>query len=373
MRLLVAHPSPDVYGSDLQLVETVRGLHQAGQRVTVVVPEHGPLIPLLEAAGASVEVMTFPVLRKAYLSPTGLVRLAAALMVFWVRAARLWRRVRPSRLLVNTVTIPWWILVARAARVPVVCHVHEAEDDQPRPVRLALTAPLLLATRVVANSRASRDVLVRTVKVLARRTTVVYNGVPGPESVTAARTRTPDGPLRLVLVGRLSPRKGTDVALEALAEVRRGGIDARLRVCGSVFAGYEWFEQELRVRASDSDLAGSVEFLGYVDEPARELEQADVVLVPSRVEPFGNVAVEALLAERPLVASRVQGLAEIVTDGETGLLVTPGDVHDLAEAIRRLAADPALAAELASTGRKDAEERFGAERYRDEIAAEVLG
>ncbi|MFE6509840.1 glycosyltransferase family 4 protein [Nocardioides sp. NPDC057767] len=373
MRLLVAHPSPDVYGSDLQLVETVRGLHQAGQRITVVVPERGPLIPLLQAAGASVEVMTFPVLRKAYLSPTGLVRLAAALMVFWVRAARLWRRVRPGRLLVNTVTIPWWIVVARAARVPVVCHVHEAEDDQPKPVRLALTAPLLLATRVVANSRASRDVLVRTVKVLARRTTVVYNGVPGPESVVSPRTRTPNGPLRLVLVGRLSPRKGTDVALEALAEVRRGGIDARLRVCGSVFAGYEWFEQELRVRASDSDLAGSVEFLGYVHEPARELDQADVVLVPSRVEPFGNVAVEALLAERPLVASRVQGLAEIVTDGETGLLVTPGDAGDLAEAIRRLAADPAFAAELASSGRKNAEERFGAERYRDEIATEVLG
>ncbi|MEU4454564.1 glycosyltransferase family 4 protein [Nocardioides sp. NPDC023903] len=372
MRLLVAHPSPDVYGSDLQLVETVRGLHQAGQRVTVVVPEHGPLLPLLEAAGASVEVMAFPVLRKAYLSPTGLVRLAAALMVFWVRAARLWRRVRPSRLLVNTVTIPWWIVVARAARVPVVCHVHEAEDDQPKPVRLALTAPLLLATRVVANSRASRDVLVRTVKVLERRTTVVYNGVPGPESV-AARSRTPNEILRLVLVGRLSPRKGTDVALDALAEVRRRGIDARLRVCGSVFAGYEWFEQELRSRASDSDLAGNVEFLGYVAEPARELERADVVLVPSRVEPFGNVAVEALLAERPLIASRVQGLAEIVTDSETGLLVTPGDAHDLADAIQRLATDPALAAELASAGRKDAEERFGAERYREEIAAEVLG
>ncbi|SDK96338.1 hypothetical protein SAMN05428985_107224 [Nocardioides sp. YR527] len=373
MRLLVAHPSPDVYGSDLQLVETVRGLHQAGQRVTVVVPERGPLLPLLEAAGASVEVMTFPVLRKAYLSPTGLVRLLAALTVFWVRAARLWRRVRPSRLLVNTVTIPWWIVVARAARVPVVCHVHEAEDDQPKPVRLALTAPLLLATRVVANSRASRDVLARTLPALGRRTTVVYNGVPGPESVAAARTRTPNGPLRLALVGRLSPRKGTDVALEALAEVRRRGIDARLRVCGSVFAGYEWFEQELRDRAEAGDLAGSVDFLGYVAEPARELEQADVVLVPSRVEPFGNVAVEALLAERPLVASRVQGLAEIVTEGETGLLVTPGDAHELATAIQRLAADPALAAELASTGRKDAEERFGAERYRDEIAAEVLG
>ncbi|MFE3999792.1 glycosyltransferase family 4 protein [Nocardioides sp. YIM B13467] len=373
MRLLVAHPSPDVYGSDLQLVETVRGLHQAGQRVTVVVPERGPLLPLLEAAGASVEVMAFPVLRKAYLSPTGLVRLAAALMVFWVRAARLWRRVRPSRMLVNTVTIPWWIVVARAARVPVVCHVHEAEDDQPKAVRLALTAPLLLATRVVANSRASRDVLTHTVKVLERRTTVVYNGVPGPESVAAARSRTPNEALRLVLVGRLSPRKGTDVALEALAEVRRRGIDARLRVCGSVFAGYEWFEQELRSRASDSDLAGNVEFLGYVAEPATELEQADVVLVPSRVEPFGNVAVEALLAERPLIASRVQGLAEIVTDGGTGLLVTPGDANDLADAIQRLATDPTFAADLASAGRKDAEERFGAERYRDEIAAEVLG
>ena len=373
MRLLVAHPSPDLYGSDLQLVETVRGLREAEQQVTVVVPEHGPLIPLLEEAGADVEVMTFPVLRKAFLSPVGLVRLAAALTLFWVRAARLWRRVRPARLLVNTVTIPWWIIVGRAARTPVIAHVHEAEDDQPRPVRLVLTAPLLLATRVVANSRSSRDVLTRTLPMLARRTTIVYNGVPRPSGPVSARTRAPQDPLRLVLVGRLSPRKGIDVALEALAALCRSGIDARLRVCGSAFAGYEWFEQELRDRAAQDDLAGRVELLGYVTDPSRELEQADVVLVPSRVEPFGNVAVEALLAERPLVASRVQGLAEIVRDEETGLLAEPGDPAALADAVARLAADPALAASLATAGRKDAEERFGAERYRTEIAAEVVG
>lgn len=371
MRVLIAHPSPDVYGSDLQLVETVRGLVETGAAVTVVLPASGPLVRLLAEAGAEVALVPFPVLRKALMRPAGLWTLARDVARF-LRVRGVWRETAPDLVLVNTLTIPWWMIASRLRRVRVACHVHEAEEAQPAAVRLALVAPLLLASVVAANSNATKAVLLRSVPGLRRRVTVVHNGVPGPAVVTPPRQRGRTDTLRLVQVGRLSPRKGTDVALEAVAALRAEGRDVRLRLCGTVFPGYEWFEERLRARARSVDLAGAIEFLGHVSDPSGEVADADVVLVPSRAEPFGNVAVEALLAQRPVVASRVQGLAEILRDGRTGLLVEPDRPEALAAAIRRLADDPGLAARLAAAGRADAATRFGVAEYRAKLTT-LLG
>ena len=106
------------------------------------------------------------------------------------------------------------------------------------------------------------------------------------------------------------------------------------------------------------------------------LEAADAVVVPSRAEPFGNTAVEAMHAARPLVASRVQGLAEVVTDEVTGLLVPADEAEALAEALGSLATDPDLATRLAEQGEREAAERFSVVGYRATMArivGELLG
>ncbi|GEA85093.1 MAG: glycosyltransferase [Cellulomonas sp.] len=366
-RLVVAHPSTELYGADLQMLESVRAALAAGWTVTLVLPADGPLAERAHGLGADVVIASFPVLRKSLLSPRGLVGLAARSATALVRAARFLRSTHADVLYVSTVTIPVWLAAARLARVPSLCHVHEAEEDQPRAITAGLTAPLLLADALVANSAAAQRALGGAFPSLARRTTVVVNGVPGPPVDPSPREQ--DGPLRVVLVGRLSPRKGTDVAVEAVHRLVRDGYDVRLRLAGSVFEGYEWFEDDLRRRIAEHGLGDRVELLGFVHPVWDELERADVALVPSRVEPFGNAAVEALLAHRAVVASRVQGLAEIVRDHETGLLVPPDDPTALAAAVRALADDPDLRRRLAAQGRADALARFGTQRYGDAVAS----
>ena len=368
--VLVAHPSADLYGSDLQLVESVAGLTAAGWHVVVSLPQDGPLAGRLRAAGAAVEVLAVPVLRKSLLSPAGLVLLARdTARALPAMVGRL-RSLRPDAVYVNTVTIPLWLAAARLAGRPALCHVHEAEDDAARAVAVLLNAPLLLARTVVVNSHAAAATLLRAVPALRRRTEVVHNGVSGPEAEPAPPAAAPPaGPRTVVLVGRLSPRKGTDVAVEAVARLRADGRDVRLELCGSTFPGYEWFEEELRTRAAAPDLAGAVGFAGYTSPTWPALAAADVVLVPSRAEPFGNTAVEAQLAARPVVASAVQGLREIVTPGGTGLLVPPDDPAALAAAIAELLDDPVRARALATAGRESAVRRFSPERYRAAVVA----
>ena len=229
--ILVAHPSPDLYGSDRQLLETIRALIDAGHRVNTALPASGPLVPELEALGARVAVVPFTVLRKSLLSPRSLAGLAARAVGEIARLRSLIRADGADLLLVNTVTLPWWAPAGRAAGVPVLAHVHEAEDTQNLLVRAGLNAPLLAASRVVVNSQAARDTLVRAQPLLERRTRVVHNGVPGPQTEpTPLRERTPHATFRVAMVGRLSPRKGVDVALDALGHLRADGLNASLSV-----------------------------------------------------------------------------------------------------------------------------------------------
>lgn len=362
--VLVAHPSPDLYGSDLQLLETVDALRAAGHDILAVLPLDGPLVPFLRDRGASVQIMAFPVLRKSSLSLRGVMQVGAQTAMATVRAHKLIRRVGAKAVLVNTVTLPSWLAAGRLSGRPVISHVHEAEEHQPIMIRLLLAGQLLMAHCVVVNSAAAARALTSILPRLSHRITVVHNGVPcPPDPPSPLRRRQPGDPLKAVLVGRLSPRKGIDVALEAIARLRTEGHDVTLSICGTPFPGYEWYADQLFERAQQSDLRGSVAFLGYVFPTWPVLAEADVVLVPSRAEPFGNVAVEALHAGRPVVASAVQGLKEIIRHGVTGVLARPDDAHDLAASLTWIFDNPTEAAHLATAGQRDAASRFTPSRY----------
>ena len=173
------------------------------------------------------------------------------------------------------------------------------------------------------------------------------------------------------MVGRLSPRKATHIALEAVARLRGGGRDVVLEVCGTAFDGYEWYVAELNERASQPDLVGAVTFSGYVSDLWRMLEHNHIAVAPSLGESLGNAVIQAQLAGRPVVASEVQGHTESVIDGETGLLVPASDPDALAAAVGRLIDDPGRAAQLAEAGRQAASLRFAPERYDAAMASEL--
>lgn len=367
--VLIVNPSPDVYGADLQMVQTAAALVERGWRVVVALPHDGTLVSRLTAGGAEVVFIRFPVLRKGNANALALVRMGWQALTSLPRCWRLVRHLNAAVLLVNTVTLPWWLLVGKLSRTPTVGHLHEAETEARRIVRQAMVAPLRLADAVIVISRAALDSMNDAQPVLNDRAHLIYNGVPGPPEPAVDARR--DGPTRLVFVGRLSPRKAPDVALETLATLRRDGYDVELELAGSVFAGYEWFETELQSRAAAPDLAGHVHFSGYCAPIWPALERADILLAPSLREPFGNAVVEAQMARCPVVAAASAGHLESITDGETGLLTKPGDPVAMATAVKRLIDEPQLAAQMAQNAHVEAARRFSVERYRAEIGALV--
>ena len=277
--VLVAHPSPDLYGADLQLLQSIAAMISSGRRVVVAVPSEGPLNDRIRHLGAEVEICDFPVLRKAALRPAALGQTAMAAAIAVPRLLRLIKRVAPQMIYVNTVTLPWWLFASRLAGVPVVAHLHEAETDVRPSVARLLLLPLRAASKIIVISEAVRSALVGAHPGLADRTQLIYNGVPGPDVEPAPADGA--GPTRLIVIGRLSPRKAPHLVLEAAALLRSAGVDVEVELAGSVFPSYEAYEAELQELATRPELSGHVRFAGHRSPIWPALAAADIVVQPS--------------------------------------------------------------------------------------------
>ena len=363
---LVANPSADLYGSDRMMLETVRGLRELDWAVVVAASQSGPLDRELLATGATLEVCPAPVVRRSNLSPRGMLGLGRDVLRGLPAMVQLVRRVRPDVVYVNTVTVPFWLVVTRVLRVPSAIHVHEAEGSASTVARFGLTVPTRLADRVICNSTTSLEVAARSGGRRSRMQ-VIPNGVAGPDTVEPPRESV--GEPRLVFVGRLSPRKGVDVAVRALGELRAGGCPASLDLVGAVFPGYEWYETELRELVRENGLADVVRFHGFTPDVWPHLRDADVVLVPSRAEEsFGNSVVEAALSARPVVVSDHTGLREAAAHLEAVVAVPADRPEAVAEAVRGLLADWPGTRARALRDAEESAERYAPARYRRAVS-----
>lgn len=342
-------------GAELCLADLASGL---GGRVVLFEP--GPFQALLQGRGVAVEIIDAPGVR-------GIGKAAGPLA--WARAVPagigLLRRLRTvcaggEVCYFNTAKALIAGVVAAAGRRKVF-HLHDLllpEHFSAANIRLLVFA----ANRcdgVIANSQATADVF----RVAGGRVPVevIANGFdPAPfDSVAEEEVRrlreewNPDGRPVVAIFGRITRWKGQDLVIEAMGRFP----DARLWIVGSALFTEDDrdFERELR-RRSDS---GRVAFLGFQENIPALMRAADVVVHASRAaEPFGRVIVEAMLASRPVVATGGGGPGEIVLPGVTGLLVRAGEADELSEAIGRLLADPAAAAEMGRRGRERAESLY---------------
>lgn len=370
-RYVVAHPGAELYGSDRVMLESVIGFIEDGAEVIVVLPDTGPLVDQLRDAGATVEIVPSLVLRKSLLKPRGWGLLVSSTFRGFRAARRVLKSHSPDAVYVSTVTLPLWPIVSATKRIPSLVHLHEGEQAASRVVKTGIYAPVALASDVVVNSEFSKRVLGQAFTKLAARAHVVYNGVAGPAATTPARGIL-SAPIRLVYVGRLSPRKGPDLIVEALALLPAELGDVQLDIVGDVFSGYEWFDDQLRARVEHLQLGGRVRLLGFQSAVWSAVDAADIVVVPSRLdEPFGNTAVEGVLAGRVVLVSDTSGLREATAGVATAIRFVPDDTRALAQAIGDAVTGwselaPQLSAEAAS-----ASERYSLTRYRADIAGRM--
>jgi glycosyltransferase involved in cell wall biosynthesis len=233
------------------------------------------------------------------------------------------------------------LICRRHRRMVLISTIHGwiANDVKGRIYRLADKFALRGFDAVICVSQTTRSLVPRW-WLSDSRTHVLPNalvtGVYGAETLSLAR-RAPDVSRGAVLlnVGRLSPEKGQDLLLRAVAELSAGYPGLRLR-----FAGIGPGESDLRALARTLQIEDRVEFLGYVNDMPRLYRDIDVVVQSSLTEGMPNVILEAAFLRVPIVATRVGGTAEVIEHARSGWLIKPGSVAELVGGIRRFLEQP---------------------------------
>jgi glycosyltransferase involved in cell wall biosynthesis len=341
MDILHVDPERGWGGGEVQVVSLLRELAARGHRSRVAADPRGRLAR--EAAAAGIPVEALPV----------------------VNAIDLRAGVRLRRLVAGHDVVHFH--TARAHALAPFCQRQGARlvvtrrmDYVPRGGPYARWLYNRAVDVVIAISDGVRAALLRA-GVDAKRIRVVPSGVDPaaveapPEARAAVRAAwaAAPGDVLVVVLGALERRKGHAVLLAAAG--RLDGLPLRYIFCGEG-------SEHAALATAAAPLGDRVVFAGFRRDVAACLAAADVVALPSLHEGLGVAALEAMAAGRPVVASRVGGLGEVVVDGETGVLVPPGDPASLAEALRGLAGDPAWRARLGEAGRGRVLARYTAAR-----------
>ncbi|MBV8046666.1 MAG: glycosyltransferase family 4 protein [Paludibacterium sp.] len=347
--------SPNVGGQELQLMQQMRLLGEAGVDCTLACRPGGRVEALAKRQGLE----TFPVAFRNSLHPPSIMRLRG--------------------------------LLARTRARLLICHSGHDSNNAAVAARLVAQRPFILRSRTyltgsqkafsynrlfdatMVPSQFIKDELLRDPAVQAARIHVVYPGIDFdlidaqaeaamPESV-AAWLAAADGPV-LLHAAMLRGEKGHQTLLSALAQLRTKYPTLRYLMAGE---GIARPEIEATIRALG--LASSVLMAGNVMPVHGLYRHATLVVMPSLFEPLGMSQIEALALAVPVVASRTGGIPETVTDGETGVLVEPGDVNAWVRALDQALSDPSRMQRMAQAGSEDVRRRFSVARNTAQLLA----
>lgn len=347
--VLIAVQSLEKGGRTRRIADEARGLQALGYTVYVVVfsqpPQHVcqnylqdlSVTVLLKSPGTDF-TMCFKLIRFIKQNSVNLVHAHCEQSYLYGGLAALWRR------------------------IPAVGTYHRSRLAYFQPdLKLRFFAGLL--THKVAISRQRQRLMEEGLRIPAQSITLIHGGVDLSQFTSVSDEQRQSlrrelgitAPYVIVSLGHLGEIKGHDDSLLALSQLPEHLADFHLYIAGD---GSEQEYQRLRDRIADCGLTGRVSLLGQVDQAPRWLEACDLFLQPSREEGFGLVFVEAGACARPVVATNVGGIPDIVVPEETGLLVPPGQPRLLAEALARLMSDPDFARSLGEQGRKRIEQHF---------------
>lgn len=340
-------------GTERQLVYLARGLKEAGWPVAVTVLfRSGPYENHLSQAGIAFSFLNAKGLRDGRA---------------WLRLCSLLARARPAVVHSMLFDANLWCGTALrfcAERAALVTSRRDIDQwKRPRHTWAERWASRH-ARAIVCNSLAAASWAASHERLPDSSYHVIYNGLPPAPGVSESQVEALRSSLRLssgarcvLCVGTLSPKKGQDILLNAMARVRRQVMDAIALLVGEGPA-----RENLERQAAALGLSDAIRFCGDEDDVWTYLRLASVLVVPSRYESMPNVLLEAMAAGLPVVASETGGIPEAIVQGQTGTLVPTEDTGAFADAIVRHLTDPAYAHRLARAAREIVLHRFSVTR-----------
>jgi L-malate glycosyltransferase len=382
--LLVSDDPGGRGGVERGIIEVARAMSAQGWRTIVVVPAMGSTLRMCREASLEVQLSSL------YRRPRfWRVRRYFPLDV-WLRnlvgGVRLRRLLRREQVAVvysaakDSESIFHWARFARRSRIPIIWSCH---DTNPRGLTFCKRGLDAYVDRVIAVSNHVKSALLQAGFTSPDKINVLYNGLDlkrwdaelagSPATLRDELGIPPEVPV-IGLVGRLDPIKGQLTFLRAAALVAQTHPDALFLLVGLTrppwrFARFARYYREILKQVRSPALRGRVLWTGWRTQMPPVMASLDILVQPSSRETFGRTLIEAMATRKPVIASHVGGMPEVVADQGSGLLVPEEDPQSLASAMIALLQDSARARQMGEAGRSRVEQFFSLERRTSAVAS----
>lgn len=367
--ILFVHQSSELYGSDKTLLQLVSGLNQEKFYPIVVLPTNGPLKTELEKH--QITVIEAPVLKlyRNIFTPKNILKAINNFRKGYKALQRIKKDYSVEIIYSNTLAVLIGFLFCFISKTKHIWHVHEILES---PSIIAKIYRFLLNsksnTTVIFNSKATQQFWhIKTPN------TVVWNGIePYIKSEKEINFKSKIGfnsnDIVLALVGRISRWKGQQLLLSAFYELQKKYSNCKLLLVGSTPFGQEFLAENLKQKIGYWKLEEKVKILPFQKNIQHIWENIDIAIVPStEPEPFGMVAIEAMMAAKPVIGANHGGLQEIIINNETGLLFIPNNKADLLQKLEHLINHSELQKRFGKNGLHRAQTLFSTKKYVNSI------
>lgn len=380
-KVLFVHQSAELYGSDRTLLLLMKHINKQKFHPIVVLPSEGPLKIELEKEKIEVHIAPVIKLHRKMFKPQNFIGFLKQLKQGFSILNHLNKTYQFDLVYSNTLAVLLGFMFARKKRMKHIWHVHEIVES---PKIVSKVFSFLLNRKsnffTIYNSNATANFWNSFNNVVNNNSfCVIHNGLVTPkenisrDEINLIRSDffKVKEEIVIALVGRINRLKGHKLVLNAIE-----GLDKKLYkvlFVGSSVENQEFYIEDLKTIIEEKKLDNNVLFIPFNNQMDRIWQAVDIAVVPStEPESFGLVAVEAMLAKKPVIASNHGGLTEIIKNKETGFLIEPNNVKELTNAIELLVNDKQLRTEMGEQGYIRAIEEFSIQKYVSKIEKILL-
>lgn len=369
-RILYLHAGAEMYGADKVLLELVKGLDKDEFEPHIILPNDGPLVEALSQVGAEVSVLDYPILRRKYFNPKGIVDYIRSYHFYAKQIASYAKEHNIDLVHNNTTAVLEGIYLKRKLKLPLIWHVHEIIV---KPKVISDFINMLMgryADKIVAVSQAVASHIKQSRFIKEQQVQVIYNGVdneiyyPMQEATAREKFGIQQDSLVIGMIGRVNAWKGQGDFLEAVTPILKANPQAVAFLAGSAFEGEEWRVKELEVKIEASSVASQIKRIDYYSQPTELYNMFDIFVLPStNPDPLPTVVLEAMACGKPIVGYRHGGVCEMIAEGTNGLLANPGQTQELSDAILELVSDRIKRNQFGQASVKRQRELFSLDSY----------
>lgn len=358
--IAVLHPSSELYGADRILVEALSHLPNETKKI-VYLRDSGPLENYLKQRVVNVEVVYckyLPIIARNEFGLKGLLIFTRNIFKFLFFIRREHRNRDFQLFYLNTLATAMMLIPLSFFKVKKIVHVHEIIDSPVWLNKLLSRITNGLSDLVICVSHAVKNSLSGHTSD-SEKVVVLHNGIP---AMRVIKNRKNSPHLKFYLFGRIMPKKGQWLLIDALKNIPRDLLgDHHFVIVGGALSGHEYLLDELHSKIQEAGLSKWVSVQPFVEDIALLMNDASVCLVPSIMkDPFPTTVLEAMSAGKPVIASNTGGAVEAIIDGETGLLFNPKKIPEFKGLIELVLKNPNILHDMGKQAKQRFEDHFSA-------------